>query len=57
MDNAAKTANGGQLLLSGAQVFVNPVILPANARRIDGFPEMLRFLDELAQRQTETDSL
>ncbi len=47
IDQAAKAVGSGQLLLSGAQVFVNPVKLPANARRLGGLPETLRFLDGL----------
>lgn len=57
VDNAAKIAGSGQLLLSGAQLFVEAVKLPANARRIDGFPEAMQFLDELSLRQSENENL
>ena len=47
VDLAAQIVTSGNILLSGAQVYVNPVKLPDNARRIDGLPGTLRFLDEL----------
>ncbi len=54
IDQAAKIVTSGALLLSGAQLYVNPVKLPANARRIDGLPGTLRFLDELVLQQKES---
>lgn len=52
IDNAAQTVGSGRLLLSGAQLFVNPVKLPANAQVMGGLPDALAFLDrlEVAQR-------
>ncbi len=38
---------GGQLLLTGAQLFVNPVKLPGNAQVLNGLQETLDFLDGL----------
>jgi DNA-binding transcriptional MerR regulator len=47
IDQVAILAGEGQLLLTGAQLFVNPVKLPPNARLLDGLPETLLFLDTL----------
>lgn len=47
IDQAAAIVTTGKLLLSGAQLFVNPVKLPANAQRLDGLPDTLRLLDGL----------
>ncbi|MBK9335533.1 MAG: MerR family transcriptional regulator [Lewinellaceae bacterium] len=58
IDNAAKAIGSGQFLLSGAQLYVNPVKLPANARRLDGLPDTLQLLDNLVREQqagTETE--
>ena len=51
LDNAAKAVGSAQFLLSGAQLYVNPVKIPANARRLDGLPDTLRFMDALAKTQ------
>ena len=59
LDNASKVVANGQLLLSGAQLYVNPVKFPANTRRLDGLPDTLHLLDRLAREQrngTETDN-
>jgi DNA-binding transcriptional MerR regulator len=40
-------ASPAQVLLTGAQLFVNAVKLPANARVLSGLPDMLVFLDTL----------
>lgn len=53
VDQAAKIVNSGEILLSGAQLYVNQVKLPVNARRIDGLPGTMRFLDELVLQQKE----
>lgn len=47
VDNAARSVNGSELLLTGAQLFINPVELPENARVLNGLPETLEFLDSL----------
>jgi MerR family transcriptional regulator, light-induced transcriptional regulator len=47
VDHASKAVTHGQLLLTGAQVFVNPVKLPLNARLLNGMQDMLQFLDNL----------
>lgn len=53
VDQAAKIVTSGELLLSGAQLYVNQVKLPSNARRIDGLPGTLRFLEELVLRHKD----
>jgi MerR family transcriptional regulator, light-induced transcriptional regulator len=50
VDYAAASTNGSQLLLTGAQLFVAPVQLPANAAILNGLPDMLQFLDNLKVR-------
>lgn len=51
VDQAAQNIGSGQLLLTGAQLFVSPVTLPANARIINGLGETLQFLDDLKTRR------
>lgn len=51
IDQAASAAQGGQLLLTGAQLFVNHVQLPPNATVLNGLPDTLQFLDNLKIRQ------
>lgn len=51
LDNASQTITTGRLLLSGAQLFVNPVKLPSNARVLGGLPDALQFLDGLVLEQ------
>lgn len=48
LDSAAKVVGRAQLLLSGAQLYLNPVKMPANARRLDGLPDTLQLLEGLA---------
>lgn len=40
---------GSRLLLTGAQLFVNPVKLPENAQALSGLQDTLQFLDSLAE--------
>lgn len=47
VDNAAQSVMGAKLLLTGAQMFVNPVRLPSNALLLNGLPDTLHFLDTL----------
>ena len=51
IDNAAEAIGNGQLLLSGTQLYMNNVVFPANARRLDGLPDTLRFLNALTQEE------
>lgn len=59
LDAAAHTANPAQLLLTGAQLFVNPVRLPSNARVLNGLQDTIQFLDSLQikQRSAKTSSV
>lgn len=50
VDAAAQAANPGQLLLTGAQLFVNPVKLPPNTRVLNGMHDTVQFLDNLEIR-------
>jgi len=47
LDLATKAIRSGELLLTGAQLFINPVQLPINARILNGLPDTLLFLDNL----------
>ena len=47
VDTASRSVNGSELLLTGAQLFVNPVKLPQNAKVLNGLPDTLQFLDSL----------
>lgn len=51
LDAAARVVQPSQLLLTGAQLFVNPVKLPANARILNGLQDTIHFLDTLMLRQ------
>ncbi|MBX2890728.1 MAG: MerR family transcriptional regulator [Saprospiraceae bacterium] len=51
LDAAAQVANPSQLLLTGAQLFVNPIKLPPNARVLNGLQDTIQFLDSLKLRQ------
>ncbi len=51
IDHVAECIAEGQLLLSGAQLFVGPVKLPNNAKVLNGLPETLQFLDALQLKQ------
>ncbi len=50
IDHAAQSIGNGRLLLTGAQLFVGPITLPANAMIINGLGETLQFLDGLRLR-------
>jgi MerR family transcriptional regulator, light-induced transcriptional regulator len=51
IDQAAECISNGQLLLTGGQLFVGPVQLPANAKVLNGLRETLEFLDALHLKQ------
>lgn len=51
LDNTAQAIQSGQLLLTGAQLFVNPVKIPLNARVLNGLPDTVQFLDLLLLKQ------
>lgn len=51
VEAAAQASIGGQLLLSGMQLFINPIHLPPNAKILNGLPDTLQFLDDLKMRQ------
>lgn len=51
IDAAAQVVNPAQLLLTGAQLFVNPVKLPSNARVLNGLQDTIQFLDNLMLKQ------
>lgn len=51
IDHAAQSIGQGHLLLTGGQLFVSPVVLPANATIINGLAETLQFLDGLAVKR------
>lgn len=51
VDHAAACSPGSQFLLTGAQLFVNSVQLPPNARVLNGLPDTLQFLDSLRRRK------
>jgi DNA-binding transcriptional MerR regulator len=51
LDAAAQVVKPSQLLLTGAQLFVNPVKLPPNARVLNGLQDTIQFLDDLLLKQ------
>jgi len=51
VEAAAGIISPSQLLLTGAQLFVNPVKLPPNARVLNGLQDTIQFLDNLRLRQ------
>lgn len=51
VEAAAGIVSPSQLLLTGAQLFVNPVKLPPNARVLNGLQDTIQFLDNLRLRQ------
>jgi MerR family transcriptional regulator, light-induced transcriptional regulator len=53
IDQAAAIIENGKLLLTGPQLFFNPVNLPANAQIMNGLPDTLRFLDLLQVTQMQ----
>ncbi len=50
IDGASASVDGGQLLLTGAQLFVAPLSLPPNVKIMNGLPDTLAFLDQLQLR-------
>lgn len=51
VDSIVRAAPGSRLLLTGAQVFINPVQLPDNAHKLSSLQETLEFLDNLVGHQ------
>jgi DNA-binding transcriptional MerR regulator len=51
VDEAGNRAGNATLLLSGPQIFMNPVKLPANGRILNGLADTLQFLDALQLRK------
>ncbi|MBK7937446.1 MAG: hypothetical protein IPJ82_10305 [Lewinellaceae bacterium] len=51
LDSAAQVVNPSQLLLTGAQLFVNAIQLPPNASLLNGLHETVQFLDNLKLKQ------
>lgn len=47
VDLASKAINGSVMLLTGAQLFVNPVRLPENAVLLNGLQDTVHFLDKI----------
>ncbi|MBK8966215.1 MAG: MerR family transcriptional regulator [Saprospiraceae bacterium] len=56
VEQASKIAGKGEVLLSGAQMFINDVKLPKNARRLDGLPGTQRFLNDLVAQQKSAEN-
>ena len=54
IEAAAQIVNPAQLPLTGAQLFVNPVKLPANTRVLNGLQDTIEFLDNLMLKQRNT---
>lgn len=50
VEHLSAAVPNGHVLLTGAQLFVNPVRLPANTRVLGGLPDTLHFLDALKMR-------
>ncbi|MBK8194472.1 MAG: MerR family transcriptional regulator [Lewinellaceae bacterium] len=50
LDAAAQAIAPSKLLLTGAQLFVNPVNLPANSEVLSGLQDTIQFLDSLKIR-------
>jgi hypothetical protein len=51
VDQATQAIGASNLLLTGAQLFVSPVKLPANASILNGLSDTMQFLDQLQIRQ------
>jgi DNA-binding transcriptional MerR regulator len=51
LESVAHAVNSAQLLLTGAQLFVNPVKLPPNAQVLSGLQDAAQFLDDLMLKQ------
>jgi MerR family transcriptional regulator, light-induced transcriptional regulator len=50
LNKAAQTVLGGQLLLTGTQLFVNQVTIPPNASVLNGLPDTLHFLEQVHKK-------
>lgn len=46
LDKASKALGNVQMLVSGMQVFANPVQFPPNVRRLNGLPETLQLVEQ-----------
>jgi hypothetical protein len=51
VDQAVAHIGSATLLLSGPQIFMNPVKLPSNARILNGLGDTLQFLDTIQLRK------
>jgi DNA-binding transcriptional MerR regulator len=51
LDNAAQAVKPAKLLLTGAQLFVNPVKIPSNVQVLAGLQDTIQFLDNLTLKQ------
>jgi len=51
VDHAAQVVGQSQLLLTGAQLFINYVKLPANSRVLNGLADTMQFVDSLLLKQ------
>lgn len=54
-DNLAKAIGKGKMILTGAQFFMQQVRMPSNFLLLNGLPDTVRFLDELALRRRVVD--
>jgi len=50
INQAAHASGVARLMLTGAQLFINPVQLPSNVTLLNGLPDTLQFFDELNLR-------
>jgi hypothetical protein len=51
LDQAAVLLASGNLLVTGAQMFIGPVKLPSNVTLLNGLPDTLQFLDKIQLKQ------
>jgi MerR family transcriptional regulator, light-induced transcriptional regulator len=51
VDHIAQVVQPGRLLLTGAQLFINPVQLPENAQVMNGLNDTLHFFDRLPRER------
>jgi DNA-binding transcriptional MerR regulator len=51
VDHTAQVVGQSQLLLTGAQLFINYVKLPANSRVLNGLADTMQFVDNLLLKQ------
>lgn len=54
LEQAAQLLPSGQLLITGAQLFIGPVKLPSNVNVLNGLPDTLHFLDNLQLKQLKS---